>query len=209
VGLEVLPEIMCPTGSLDPVTFRRVPSCGSMACSRFTRGHPGPTARHAFRLTTHLASTHFSALIIPIDRSGASTRSPTGRPRKRGSAPRGLRQQSGDGSGRETGRCGKTRPPRCHKPGLSIVFKCRDEFALVRGNIRNRSCEQERMSGSSSLPKAEPMNEPFLPPIEKPNGLIMKLVYAMSRRQFGKVLTPLKGYAARLPNAFGTFYGRV
>jgi alkylhydroperoxidase family enzyme len=53
------------------------------------------------------------------------------------------------------------------------------------------------------------MNEPFLPPIEKPEGLIMKLVYAMSRRQYGKVLTPLKIYAARLPNAFGTFYGKV
>jgi alkylhydroperoxidase family enzyme len=53
------------------------------------------------------------------------------------------------------------------------------------------------------------MNEPFLPPIEKPKGLIIKLVYAMSRRQFGKVLTPLKVYAARLPNAFGTFYGKV
>ena len=37
----------------------------------------------------------------------------------------------------------------------------------------------------------------------------MKLVYAMSRRQYGKVLTPLKVYAARLPNAFGTFYGKV
>jgi len=53
------------------------------------------------------------------------------------------------------------------------------------------------------------MNDPFLPPIEKPKGLIMKLVYAVSRRQFGKVLTPLKVYAARLPNAFGTFYGKV
>jgi alkylhydroperoxidase family enzyme len=53
------------------------------------------------------------------------------------------------------------------------------------------------------------MNEPFLPAIEKPKGLIMKLVYAMSRRQYGKVLTPLKVYAARLPSAFGTFYGKV
>jgi hypothetical protein len=32
----------------------------------------------------------------------------------------------------------------------------------------------------------------FLPPIEKPQGLIMKLVYAMTSQQFGKVLTPLK-----------------
>jgi hypothetical protein len=53
------------------------------------------------------------------------------------------------------------------------------------------------------------MNEPFLPPIKKPKGLIRDLVYAMSRRQFGKVLTPVKVYAARMPNAFGTFFGKV
>jgi hypothetical protein len=53
------------------------------------------------------------------------------------------------------------------------------------------------------------MNEPFLPPIEKPKALIMNLVYAMSRWQFGKVLTPVKVYAARMPNAFGTFFGKV
>jgi hypothetical protein len=28
----------------------------------------------------------------------------------------------------------------------------------------------------------------FLPPIEKPQGLIMKLVYAMNRRQFGNMI---------------------
>jgi alkylhydroperoxidase family enzyme len=49
----------------------------------------------------------------------------------------------------------------------------------------------------------------FLPPIEKPMGLIMKLVYYVTRRQFGKVLTPLKVHCARLPIAFGMFYGKV
>ncbi len=49
----------------------------------------------------------------------------------------------------------------------------------------------------------------FLPPIEKPQGLIMKLAYAMTRRQFGKVLTPLKVHSARLPPAFGLFYSKV
>jgi AhpD family alkylhydroperoxidase len=49
----------------------------------------------------------------------------------------------------------------------------------------------------------------FLPPIEKPKGFIMKLVYFFSRRQFGKVLTPLKVHSARLPLAFGMFYGKV
>ena len=51
--------------------------------------------------------------------------------------------------------------------------------------------------------------ETFLPPIEKPRGLIMKLAYAMARRQFGKVLTPLKVHSARLPAAFGVFYSKI
>jgi alkylhydroperoxidase family enzyme len=50
---------------------------------------------------------------------------------------------------------------------------------------------------------------PFLPPIERPRGLMMKLAYYFTRRQFGKVLTPLKVHSARLPAAFGMFYGKV
>ena len=49
----------------------------------------------------------------------------------------------------------------------------------------------------------------FLPPVEKPNGLIMKLAYYFTRRQFGKVLTPLKVHSARLPAAFGLFYAKI
>jgi len=52
-------------------------------------------------------------------------------------------------------------------------------------------------------------NDTFLPPIEDPQAPMMKLVYAMVRRQFGKVLTPLKVHSARLPLAFGQFYGTV
>jgi alkylhydroperoxidase family enzyme len=50
---------------------------------------------------------------------------------------------------------------------------------------------------------------PFLAPIEKPKGLIMKLAYYFARRQFGKVLTPLKVHSARLPTGFGLFYGKI
>jgi alkylhydroperoxidase family enzyme len=49
----------------------------------------------------------------------------------------------------------------------------------------------------------------FLPPIENPQGLVMKLVYAMTRRQFGKVLTPLKVFSARMPVAFGLFAAKI
>lgn len=51
--------------------------------------------------------------------------------------------------------------------------------------------------------------ETFLPPIEEPKGLMMKLAYFFTRRQFGKVLTPLKVHSARLPLAFGLFYSKV
>lgn len=49
----------------------------------------------------------------------------------------------------------------------------------------------------------------FLSPIEHPRGLMMKLAYFFTRRQFGKVLTPIKVHSARLPAAFGMFYGKV
>jgi alkylhydroperoxidase family enzyme len=53
------------------------------------------------------------------------------------------------------------------------------------------------------------LSDTFLPPIEQPEGLIKKLAYYFTRRQFGKVLTPLKVHAARLPLAFGMFYSKV
>ena len=37
----------------------------------------------------------------------------------------------------------------------------------------------------------------------------MKLAYFFTRRQFGKVLTPIKVHSARLPAAFGLFYGKI
>lgn len=52
-------------------------------------------------------------------------------------------------------------------------------------------------------------DDPFLPPIEKPDGLMMKMIYHFSRKQFGKVLTPLKVFSARMPLAFASFYGKI
>ena len=49
----------------------------------------------------------------------------------------------------------------------------------------------------------------FLSPIEKPRGLVKKLAYYFTRKQFGKVLTPLKVHSARLPAAFGLFYAKI
>jgi alkylhydroperoxidase family enzyme len=50
---------------------------------------------------------------------------------------------------------------------------------------------------------------PFLAPIDKPRGLMMKLVYYLTRRKFGKVPSPIGIHSARLPPAFGMFYGKI
>jgi AhpD family alkylhydroperoxidase len=52
-------------------------------------------------------------------------------------------------------------------------------------------------------------DDPFLPPVEKPAGLAKRLVYFLSRRQFGKVLTPVKVVTARMPVAFGLFVAKI
>jgi alkylhydroperoxidase family enzyme len=49
----------------------------------------------------------------------------------------------------------------------------------------------------------------FLPPIEKPQGLLLKMVYFFTRRQFGKVATPIAVFSARMPAGFLSFYGKV
>jgi len=49
----------------------------------------------------------------------------------------------------------------------------------------------------------------YLTPIEHPSGLMMKLAYYFTKKQFGKVLTPLKVFSARLPLGFGMFYGKI
>jgi alkylhydroperoxidase family enzyme len=49
----------------------------------------------------------------------------------------------------------------------------------------------------------------YLPPVEKPRGLVLKLVYFFTRRQFGKVATPIAVFSSRMPTAFLSFYGKV
>ena len=50
---------------------------------------------------------------------------------------------------------------------------------------------------------------PFLAPIEQPSSLLLKVVFFFVRRHFGRVMTPLTVFAARMPTAFGSFYGKV
>jgi len=65
------------------------------------------------------------------------------------------------------------------------------------------------MNNTATLTNIHPQLDTFLPPIEKPKGLMMRLAYYFTRRQFGKVLTPLKVHSARLPSAFGMFYSKI
>jgi len=45
-----------------------------------------------------------------------------------------------------------------------------------------------------------------LEPIEKPKGLMMRIAYWMTRRQFGKVMTPMKVVYPRMPGAMKVAY---
>jgi alkylhydroperoxidase family enzyme len=49
---------------------------------------------------------------------------------------------------------------------------------------------------------------PYLAPIEKPKGLMLRLLYRLMRRQFGKTPTWLTVYGARMPLAFLNWGGK-
>jgi alkylhydroperoxidase family enzyme len=53
------------------------------------------------------------------------------------------------------------------------------------------------------------MDTTFLAPIENPAGAVMRMAYAIAKRQFGKVPTPVKVVYARMPAAFGMFVGKI
>ncbi len=53
------------------------------------------------------------------------------------------------------------------------------------------------------------MDTPFLEPIENPKGLLWKFIYYLTRKKMGKVITPLKVSAVRLPLGFGKFSGKI
>jgi alkylhydroperoxidase family enzyme len=52
-------------------------------------------------------------------------------------------------------------------------------------------------------------SDSYLPPIVKPRGFIIRLLYWFSRWQFGKVPRPFSVFCARMPTAFARFYGSV
>jgi alkylhydroperoxidase family enzyme len=49
----------------------------------------------------------------------------------------------------------------------------------------------------------------YLPPVEKPKGLMLRLLYRFLGRQFGKVPSWLSVFSARMPLGFTTWMGKV
>lgn len=52
-------------------------------------------------------------------------------------------------------------------------------------------------------------NAPYLAPIDRPNGLMLKLLYRLLGRQFGKVPGWLTVFSARMPLAYTNWMGKV
>lgn len=50
---------------------------------------------------------------------------------------------------------------------------------------------------------------PYLAPIEKPKGALLRLMYYFTRRQFGAVPTWLSVFSARMPLGFTTWMGKA
>jgi alkylhydroperoxidase family enzyme len=49
----------------------------------------------------------------------------------------------------------------------------------------------------------------YLPPIDKPRSLYLKLAFFFVRRQFGKVMMSMRVFAARMPTAFMNYYYKM
>jgi alkylhydroperoxidase family enzyme len=68
------------------------------------------------------------------------------------------------------------------------------------------------MSTDSPLSEHQPApaNEvSFLAPVQKPNRLLLRIMFWYARRQWSVVPRPFSVFVARMPLAFGSFYGKV
>ena len=50
---------------------------------------------------------------------------------------------------------------------------------------------------------------PYLKPVEKPKGLMLRMGYWWSKKEFGTVFSPLAVFCARMPSAFTRFYTTI
>lgn len=80
---------------------------------------------------------------------------------------------------------------------------------MATNAARQKQDGKNAQEGRASAREESLNMDTFLAPIEKPKGLMMKLAYYFTRKQFGKVLTPLKVHSARLPLGFSLFYAKI
>jgi AhpD family alkylhydroperoxidase len=78
----------------------------------------------------------------------------------------------------------------------------------VRGVVEVGMSQAMKEASDERFPSATE-DAPFLPPIENPSGMLMKIVYYFSRRQFGDKFTAIKVFASRMPPSFGQFMGKA
>lgn len=73
---------------------------------------------------------------------------------------------------------------------------------------QDKSCAHD-MHDMKNTDRVQQAASPFLPPIEKPEDPAMKQAYDFYRQQFGKVITPVKVFNARMPPEFGEFVSKI
>jgi hypothetical protein len=76
-------------------------------------------------------------------------------------------------------------------------------------NSNGSSSKIAKKAMESGNEQEETDDQPFLVPIEDPEDVVLKQVYAGQAEYPGKAITPTKVHSARLPPSFAQFYGRV
>src|ERR1043166_6462709 len=144
-------------------------------------------------------------------RSPMRSRNPVASSETTGFSPPTRRPRSGYETERSRLPMARLRRRRSNSP---VTFSLTPKIATRGSRLRRRSRQLAlEVSRSDRFGKYQRVRlrhmETLLPPIEKPKGLTMKLAYYLTRRQFGKVLKPLKVHRARLPLAFALFYTKI
>jgi alkylhydroperoxidase family enzyme len=95
--------------------------------------------------------------------------------------------------------------PRPPGRGRQPASQRRQSLTQARRSLR---MAMEDPTNERSHAGAHPVAGPYLAPIEKPKGLMLRLLYRLMRRQFGKTPTWLKVFGARMPLAFLSWGGK-
>lgn len=92
--------------------------------------------------------------------------------------------------------------------GLIVYWLCAPRHLTGSKKIFPCLCHKT-LAGRSMVQNITTMDTPFLMPVEKPSGLLWKLIYLFTRLRFGKVITPIKVTWVRMPVSFGSFSDKI